>query len=295
MWVPGPLIPMARGELLRGSSAACQVGQVLLRLQYQERRQRPEDLPALSDVEFRCYSQNGEDGILLYIFSVLGITDRRVVEVGAGDGIECNAANLIVNHGWRGRLIDVDPWQLASGRAFYALCPHTRISPPTLVAAWITSTNVNRLVLHHGVAGPIDLLSLDVDGNDYWIWRALDCVEPRVVVLEFNALCGPEQSVTIPCRDDFRRDLARPYYFGASLAAFVTLGREKGYHLVGVQSLGFNAFFVRAGVGEDLLPERSPRECFRAQRTTVPVGPGVVRRDHRERAAMAGNLTPSTA
>ena len=129
---------------------------------------------------------------------------------------------------------------------------------------------MNALVSDNGFTGPIDLLSLDIDGNDYWVWRALDCVSPRVVVLEFNGSCGPESSVAMSYRPDYRLDLtAQPYRCGASLPAFVKLGRQKGYRLVGIQSHGFNAFFVQDGIEETLLPERSARECYeRTQRLT---------------------------
>jgi hypothetical protein len=220
-------------------------------------------LPEFADVEFRCSSQNSEDGILLYIFSLLGTTNRRVVEICAGDGFECNAANLIINHGWQGLLFDGDADQIARGRSFYSTCRNTWPSPPTFVNAWVTAENIDSLITSQGIAGPVDLLSLDIDGNDYWIWKALTCITPRVVVLEFNGSCGPEQSLTIAYRPDFCLDLTRqPYACGASLPAFVKLARLKGYRLVGVQSLGINAFFIRAGLGEALLPERSVQECF---------------------------------
>jgi hypothetical protein len=242
---------------------SAQIGQVLLRLQYQDLARRAVDLPKLEDVEFRCHSQNGEDGILLYIFALIGTTNRKVVEICAGDGIECNAANLLVNHGWSGLLFDGDAEQVARGKAFYSECRNTWVSPPTFVPAWITSEVVNGLVADHGFSGTVDLLSLDVDGNDYWIWKALDCVAPRVVVLEFNAGFGPEVSATMSYQPDFRLDYAHPpYRCGASLSAFVKLAGAKGYRLVGVQSRGFNAFFVRNGIGERLLPERSVSECF---------------------------------
>jgi hypothetical protein len=245
------------------NTAACQIAQLSLRLQYQGLLKTASPLPDFADVEFRCYSQNAEDGILLYIFSLLGMTTRKSVEIGAGDGIECNTANLIVNHGWKSLLIDGNALQIARGREFYARCRNTWLSPPTLVSSWITAENINQLVTDHGFAGEIDLLSLDIDGIDYWVWRALDCVSPKVVVLEFNALGGYEKSLTIPYRPAFKLDyVSRPYRFGATLTAFVRLGRQKGYRLVGVQSLGYNAFFVQAGIGEQLLPERSPKECY---------------------------------
>jgi hypothetical protein len=247
----------------REPSADVQIAQVLLRLRYQDLARRATSLPDFSDVEFRCYSQNSEDGILLYIFSLLGTTNRRVVEICAGDGIECNAANLIINHGWRGLLLDGDAEQVARGRAFYSTCRNTWVSPPTFVNTWITAENVDALIASNGFNGPIDLLSLDVDGNDYWLWNALSCISPAVVVLEFNANCGPERAVTMSYNPDFRLDVTvQPYRCGASLPAFVKLGRAKGYRLVGVQSLGFNAFFIRDGLGEALLPERSVRECY---------------------------------
>ena len=247
----------------RYPAATVQMTQVLLKLQYRQLAERRSDLPELIDVEFRCHSQNGEDGILLYIFCLISPTNRRVIEICAGNGIECNAANLIVNHGWSGLLFDGDPAEVAVGKAFYATCRTTFIAPPRFQQAWITAENVNGLVIDHGFSGPVDLLSLDLDGNDYWIWKALDCIEPRVVVLEFNAACGPRESVAMSYDPDFRLDLTRqPYRCGASLPAFAKLARAKGYRLVGVQSLGFNAFFVRDGVGEDVLPAVSAQQCY---------------------------------
>jgi hypothetical protein len=241
----------------------CRMAQISLRLQYQELLRRSAPLPDFADVEFRCYSQNAEDGILLYLFSLLGTTTRTSVEIGAGDGIECNTANLIINHGWKGLLIDGNPLQIERGRAFYAGCPDTWLWPPTLVSSWVTVDNINPVIRDHGFSGEVDLLSIDIDGVDYWIWRALDCLRPKVVVLEFNALAGPEASLSVPYRPDFARNhLWQPYRFGATLTAFAKLGRQKGYRLVGVQSLGYNAFFVEAGAGEKLLPERSPHACY---------------------------------
>jgi hypothetical protein len=244
-------------------SPEAQISQVLLRLQYQELARRGIPVPDLADVEFRSFSQNGEDGVLLYLFSTIGAESRQVVEICAGDGYECNAANLIVHHGWQGLLFDGDADQVARGNAFYAACRNTWLSPPRFLNEWITAGNIDGLVTANGFRGQVDLLSLDVDGNDYWIWKALESIEPLVVVLEFNAALGPERAVTIEYQPDFRLDFSvQPYRCGASLPAFAKLGKSKGYRLIGVESRGINAFFVREGVGETLLPERSVRECF---------------------------------
>jgi hypothetical protein len=250
-------------QALNESTGASQGVQLLLSLRYRDLARERLPLPALRDTEFRCFSQNGEDGLLLYLFALIGTTNRKVVEICAGDGIECNAANLIINHGWHGLLFDGNEEQVRRGKEFYARCRDTFVAPPTLAAAWLTAENVNALVAEHGFAGDIDLLSLDIDGIDYWVWKALTVVRPRAVILECNGVWGPHLSVSVPYRPDFRLDFSKqPYYCGASLAAFVKLGREKGYRLVGLQRLGFNALFLRSDTGADLFPELTPAECF---------------------------------
>ncbi len=217
-------------------------------------------MPELGDVEFRSYSQNGEDGILLYLFSLLGHGGRRAVEVCASDGIQCNSANLIINHGWVGLLLDGDGKALERGRKFYRRCPTTATFPPKLVEAWITVENINSLLKEHDYTGEIDLFSLDMDGIDYWVWKAIDVISPRVIVLEYNSPMGPHRSVTVPYREDFQP--AGGGHAGATLPAFVKLGHEKGYRLIGCQRYGFNAFFLRNDVGADLFREVPVEDCF---------------------------------
>ena len=239
--------------------------QTLLALKYKELLAARAPLHPFGEVEFRCFSQNGEDGILLYLLSLLGTTNKRSVEMCAGNGIECNTANLIVNHGWTGLLVDGNPDNVARGQKFYTESRDTFIKPPRFVHAWITADNVNDIIRDNDFAGDLDLFSLDIDGNDYWIWKALDCINPRVVVLEYHAAWGPDRAVTVPYREDFQLDLnTHPYYCGASLPAFVKLGRQKGYRLIGSQRYGFNAFFLREGVGDDLFPEVDAAQCLGA-------------------------------
>lgn len=209
---------------------------------------------------FSRYSQTDEDGILLYLFSVLGAPSRRAVEICAGDGLECNAANLVLNHGWDALLVDGDPANVERGQRFFSKAKQTYVYPPRFVQAWITRDSVDDLIKSNGFDGEIDLLSLDLDGVDYWIWDAITAVTPRVVVVEYQDILGPDRVWTVPYADDFSADShpatgEMPNFAGASLAAFVQLGRAKGYRLVGVNRLGFNAFFVRDDIGQDILPE----------------------------------------
>ncbi|QBD82693.1 hypothetical protein EPA93_44695 [Ktedonosporobacter rubrisoli] len=242
------------------------VAQILLAQQYKTMCALRVPLPSFEEVEFRAFSQQGEDGILLYLFSVLGTTNKKCVEMCCEDGIECNTANLLINHGWQGLLFDGRGEKVKRGRAFYARCSDTNGWPPKIVHAWITAENCNELIREHGFAGDIDLLSLDMDGVDYWVLKALECVTPRVMVVENNPRLGPDVSVTVPYSPDFvARYEGEPHrnYYGASLLALTNLAKQKGYRLVGCQRYGFNAFFVRAGIGEDILPEIAVADCFK--------------------------------
>jgi hypothetical protein len=225
---------------------------------------------SLQDAAFNVYSPTGEDGILLYIFTEVGMTNRRLVDIGAGAVKGSIAANLIVHHGFSGLLLDASEKDITMARQYYARHPATRGHPPTLLATFVTAENINALMADHGVTGDIDLFSIDIDGIDYWIWRAVQAVQPRVVVVEYQDILGPDRAWTIPYRpnfnvSDYPVNREHNNYCGASLRAFVNVGREKGYRLVGCNQGGWNAFFVRQGLGEDRLPEVSVQSCLQSE------------------------------
>lgn len=182
----------------------------------------------LEPYERSWYSQNGEDGILQLIFHKIGTKSRFCVEFGVENGYQCNTRRLIERCGWTGLLMDGAEYRE------YRL-PVRR--------EYITAENVNAVFAKHAVPSEFDLLSIDVDGNDYWIWRAIEGYSPRVVVIEYNASVPLSESRTIPYDPQFRWDGTN--YFGASLLALQRLGRAKGYTLIGCDSHGVNAFFVR--------------------------------------------------
>jgi hypothetical protein len=247
-------------------SAINQTSQMQLMMRYREMRAGDSQKPQfLSDVGFRSQSQDSIDGLLLYVFSLIGTTNRHSVEMCAGDGLECNTANLIIHHGWSGLLFDGNEALLQRGRKFYAQSPDTLLAQPTLVSAWITAENVNDLIQQNGFEGEVDLFSLDMDGMDWWVWKALTVIQPRVVVVEYQDCWGPDAAVTVPYKSDFVAkfdEYGIPAFSGASLNAFVKLAKQKGYRLVGCERLGYNAVFVRNDITEPLLPEVSPATCF---------------------------------
>jgi hypothetical protein len=245
----------------RRHRALDKLGQVQLSLTYRELLAAGRPLPDLRDVEMRFYSQNGEDGIIQLLLAAVGTETRKTVEICAGDGVECNSANLIVNHGWTGLLVDGGDELVTRGRRFYEDGAETWYWPPTLLQSWVTRDNVNQLVTDAGFGGDVDLLTIDLDGVDYWIWDALDAVRSRIVVVEYNAGWGPDEAMTVPYADSFAWEMGSQY-FGASLGAMIKLAAAKGYRFVGTNSYGFNAFFVREDLGHSAIPTADPKDSF---------------------------------
>lgn len=219
----------------------------------------PSFRPRWEDIGFRKYSQFEEDGILLCLFSVIAPINRTSVEICAGNGRECMTTNLIINHGWWGHLFDGSESNVAAGRRFFSNSRDTFLHPPQFNQAWITAENVNELIEKSGAKGKVDLLSLDIDGMDYWVWKAITVIDPQVVVCEVHNLIPPDQALTVPY--DAKFVFENEAYRGASLAAMCHLARDKGYRLVGTHRYGFNAFFVKNGVGEAYFPEVTPASC----------------------------------
>jgi hypothetical protein len=191
----------------------------------------------LRGFERKIYSQNGEDGILLEVFQRIGTRHRFFVEFGVQSGAECNCAYLARELGWGGLFLECD------GADFEKLQERYRDRPSVRCArAMVTSKNIEALLEEHRVLEDFDLLSIDIDGNDYWVWQAVRRWRPRVVVIEFNPFHLPPKRWVMKEADAYRWD--RSTYFGASLASLTALAHQKGYELVATDSHGVNAFFV---------------------------------------------------
>ncbi len=210
----------------------------------------------LEQVGFSRFSEFEEDGHLLYLLTLAGSTSRTVVEISSQDGRVCMATNLLVHHRWRGFLFDGDPVFVNEGQRFFASHLATRSAPPVMKAEWFTRENVNQVLGAAGVPDQVDVLSLDIDGNDLYLWSAMK-MRPRILICEFNNAIPSELALTIPYKPDFSfaaLPAEQSMFRSASLAAFVAVGRRKGYRLVGMNALGFNAIFLR----EDILAAEMP-------------------------------------
>jgi hypothetical protein len=193
---------------------------------------------SLTAYEFSVFSQNGEDGVLYQLFRRLGVRSRYFVEFGAGTGAEANCVLLADVYGWRGLFMESesDPYRALERK--YRGNPKIRTKQTS-----VTAQNVDALLLGADVPPEIDLLSIDIDGNDFWVWRAIGSVSARVVVIEYNANLVLKRELVMP-RDDAHRWDETDYY-GASLGAYRALAQEKGYRLIHTDRTGVNAFFVR--------------------------------------------------
>ncbi len=209
---------------------------------------------ALKETGFRVFSQFEEDGLLMFIFSVIGMDKNHFVEIGSDDGINSNSANLYFNFGWHGLFIDGNPKAIERGRYIFGRYPHGWFYKPKFICAKVTCENVNELISEAGYNGEIGLLSIDVDGYDYWLWDKIDIVEPRVVIIETHNEFG-FNDIVVPYDKDYVFPGKHPVYHGASPVAMTKLARKKGYRLVGANQLGSNFIFVKNGFADDYIPE----------------------------------------
>jgi len=211
-----------------------------------------------SDAEFRVFSQWGEDGIIQYLIDRVPLPNKVFVEFGVENYTESNTRFLAINDRWSGLVMDGS----AANVEFIRRDSISWACEIKSVCAFITRENINELLESNGIRGDIGLLSIDIDGNDYWVWKAIQCISPRIVICEYNSLFGSVARVTTPYDPAFIRDKAHhsKVYYGASIAALEYLGRSKGYTLVGGNSAGNNAFFVR----NDLMAAVKPVSAIAA-------------------------------
>ena len=215
------------------------------------------DLPAPYDLlseRFHFHSQNQEDGLLLALFKRIGTVNRKCVDIGCG----LNGGNtgfFVGECGWTGLMMDADRGKI--GRIQTRYSGHA----VTAIKARVNRENVNEALQAHGFSGEVDLFSLDIDGMDYWVWEALTVCNPRVAILEFNWLFGPDRAVTVPYDPEFEvGKKGTRAYRGASLQALVHLARRKGYRLIATERV--NAVFLRNDIGPE-FPEMDARQGYR--------------------------------
>lgn len=202
-------------------------------------------ISSLQDVEFKVSSQWGEDGIIDWLVERAQIPPKlqTFIEFGVEDYREANTRFLLQNRNWRGLIMDGSEAMVEALRADSLAWKHDIIARP----AFITRENINDLISASGFRGEVGLLSIDLDGNDYWVWESIDLIQPIICICEYNAVFGNIHPISIPYDPVFDRKKAHHsyLYFGASIVALQSLARSKGYRFVGTTSAANDAFFVR--------------------------------------------------
>jgi len=217
------------------------VRQQIRYLAYAELRTRIDAANDLTLYELSVFSQNGEDGVLQEVFRRIGVSSRFFVEIGASAN-EANAVFLADVSGWAGVFCDSSPRESSDLSAKYRHSDRVKV-----VNMHVTPENCGCLIADHVEVEDVDLLSIDVDGNEYWLWKNLCCKmwRPRVVVIEYNSAVGPAARVVHPYQNkawDGTNDT------GSSMRSLTDLGESLGYRLVHAESTGVNLIFVRADV-----------------------------------------------
>ena len=210
-------------------------------------------IDSLAEVEFQVYSQFGEDGIIQWLIHNVKIDEKTFIEFGVEDYTEANTRFLLMNDNWTGFVIDGSEENINCLKNWKYIWKYDLLAK----TAFITKDNINQLIIDAGFAGDIGILSIDLDGNDYWILNAIDCVQPRILICEYNSVYGDKEAVSVPYDEAFVRTEKHfsNLYWGASLGAFCYWAEKNGYYYVGSNSAGNNAFFVRKDcISADIIP-----------------------------------------
>jgi hypothetical protein len=199
----------------------------------------------LRRVGFKVFSQFDEDGIIQYLISKLPIENKTFIEFGVENYEESNTRFLLLNDHWQGMVLDAraaDIRYIQQDNIYWQYDLQAKCT-------WITRENINALLHDVGFGEDVGLLSIDIDGNDYWIWETIQSIRPRIVIVEYNSLFGL-RPLAVPYKEDFDRTAAHysNLYYGSSLGALQHLAQKKGYLLLGSNVLGHNAFFIRTDI-----------------------------------------------
>ncbi len=224
----------------------------------------------INQYEYRHFSQNCEDGIIDYLFSEIGFHSKFFLEFGF-DVTENNCLRLLLKEKFSGVYIDgsdkkCDLFNKAT-KAF-------GLKDVIAISKFLKIENLESTIMKAGIPDEIDIISIDVDGNDYWFWEEINSITPRIVVIEYNASLGPELSLTVPYDPHFNRHEKHSsgFYCGASIAALKVLGEKKNYRLVGCDLSGVNSFFIHKDIYAPNIKTLKPKEAYKPHRYRLERG-----------------------
>ena len=218
------------------------------------------DYQSLADLEFKVFSQFGDDGIIQYLTQNIQCEYRTFIEFGVADYFESNTRFLLQKDNWSGFVMDDSSGNIERLKKASFYWKHDLDAQ----AEFITKENISELLNpYFSRWGGVDLLHIDLDGNDYWIWKAIE-IKPTILILEYNSIFGFDRAITVPYNPSFNRTSAHfsNLYWGASLKALHELSVERGYVFIGCNSAGNNAYFVRKDQMNECVKEVSLEDGF---------------------------------
>jgi len=200
-------------------------------------------IASLGEVELKVFSQFGDDGIIQWLINNLEFPNKTFIEFGVGNYRESNTRFLMMNNDWSGLVMDgseSNVAQIINSEYFWKYELSAK-------AVWIDTDNINSLLSSSQLGKEVGILHIDLDGNDYWIWKEIKAITPIIVILEYNSVFGIDRAITVPYHKAFDRTNAHysNLYWGASLRSLYQLSADKGYSFVGCNNAGNNAYFVR--------------------------------------------------
>lgn len=256
-----------RKMLLQSERHLFAQGQILSRL-----NRNINNIKNIQQLEFKIFSQWGDDGIIDWLSDNLDFSHQTFIEFGVEDYRESNTRFLMMNKNWSGLIFDGSTEHIKNIQKSEYYWQYDL----TAKCAFIDKDNINTLINEwldrNHIDREIGILHIDIDGNDYWIWEAINCIEPIVVIMEYNSLFGDERAITVPYRADFYRTKAHysNIYYGSSLLALEMLADKKGYDLIGSNLAGNNAYFVRRDKMLKILPKLTTKQCYQLIKAREP-------------------------
>ncbi|GAA4727910.1 hypothetical protein [Flavisolibacter ginsenosidimutans] len=209
-------------------------------------RRTEEFIANIQAAEFRVFSQWGDDGIIQFLVNYLEIEHKNFIEFGIETYHEATTRFLLVQNNWSGFVMDSSKRNISQLKAQDIYWRHDVLALP----AFVTKNNINQLIIDHGFENKVGLLHVDIDGNDYWIWKEISAIKPEIVIVEYNHRFGASMPYVMPYTDKPASGQER----GASLLSLCDLAEEKGYCFIGCESHGVNAYFVRKDKIKDISP-----------------------------------------
>jgi len=219
------------------------------------------DYRSLAELEFKGFSQFGDDGIIQYLIHNLDHKHKTFIEFGVENYMESNTRFILQNNNWSGFIMDCSQGNINELARSYFFWKHDLEA----CCAFVTKENINDLLKKSiDKWGGVDLLHIDIDGNDYWVWEAITNILPTIVIIEYNSVFGIERAITVPYDSDFFRTNAHfsNLYWGSSLKALYLLAKQKGYEFIGCNRAGMNAYFIRSDAMNQLVRKMSLEDGY---------------------------------